>query len=140
MTFVWTFTTLLISVIVLVAAAVCCFISWRRSGYSRSMMWLEIFRFALITIVLVTLNQPEFTQEIKPQEQPTLVVLHDVSGSMQTQDVINPQAPAEKPKTRADAVAPVILPELWKQLEGRMNDCASNHFRHSHQPAKRALT
>jgi hypothetical protein len=121
MTFVWTFTTLLISVIVLVAAAVCCFISWRRSGYSRSMMWLEIFRFALITIVLVTLNQPEFTQEIKPQEQPTLVVLHDVSGSMQTQDVINPQAPAEKPKTRADAVAPVILPELWKQLEGRMN-------------------
>lgn len=121
MTFLWTFTTLLISVVVLIAAAVCCFISWRRSGYSRSMMWLEIFRFALITTVLVTLNQPEFTQEIKPQEQPTLVVLHDVSGSMKTQDVINPQAPAEKPKSRVEAVAPVILPELWKPLEGRMN-------------------
>lgn len=121
MTFVWTFTTLIISVVVLIAAAVCCFISWRRSGYSRSMMWLEVFRLALITMVLVTLNQPEFTQEIKPQEQPTLVVLHDVSGSMKTQDVINPQAPAEKPKTRADAVAPVILPELWKPLEGRLN-------------------
>ncbi|MBC7967052.1 MAG: VWA domain-containing protein [Fuerstia sp.] len=120
MTFVWTFFTLIISLIVLIVAAVCCFISWRRSGYSRSMMWLEIFRFALITLVLITLNQPEFTQQIKPQEQPTLVVLHDVSGSMQTQDVINPLAPAEKPKTRADAVAPVILPELWKSLEGRM--------------------
>ena len=85
------------------------------------MLWLELFRFALIAIVLVTLNQPEFAQEIKPKEQPTLVVLHDISGSMQTQDVINPQAPAEKPKTRANAVAPVILPELWKPLEGRMH-------------------
>ncbi len=121
MTFVWTFTTLVISIIVLIVAAACCFISWRRSGYSRSMLWLELFRFILIALVLVTLNQPEFTQEIKPKEQPTLVVLHDISGSMQTQDVINPQAPAEKPKTRADAVAPVILPELWKQLDGRMN-------------------
>ncbi len=121
MTFVWTFTTLVISIIVLIVAAACCFISWRRSGCSRSMLWLELFRFILIALVLVTLNQPEFTQEIKPKEQPTLVVLHDISGSMKTQDVINPQAPAEKPKTRADAVAPVILPELWKQLEGRMN-------------------
>ena len=121
MTFVWTFTTLVISIIVLIVAAACCFISWRRSGYSRSMLWLELIRFILIALVLVTLNQPEFTQEIKPKEQPTLVVLHDISGSMHTQDVINPQAPAEKPKTRADAVAPVILPELWKQLDGRMN-------------------
>jgi hypothetical protein len=120
MTFLWTPATLVISAIVLIAAAVCCLISWRRSGFSRSMMWLEIFRFSLITIVLITLNQPEFTQEIKPEEQPTLVVLHDTSGSMQTQDVIHPQTPAEKPNTRADAVAPVILPELWQSLAGRM--------------------
>ncbi len=121
MTLVWTFTTLVISIIVLIAAAACCFISWRRSGYSRSMLWLELFRFVLIALVLVTLNQPEFTQEIKPKEQPTLVVLHDVSGSMQTKDVINSQSPADTPKSRADAITPVIQPELWKQLEGRMN-------------------
>ena len=121
MTLVWTFTTLVISIIVLIAAAACCFISWRRSGYSRSMLWLELFRFVLIALVLVTLNQPEFTQEIKPKEQPTLVVLHDVSGSMQTKDVINSQSPADAPKSRADAITPVIQPELWKQLEGRMN-------------------
>jgi len=121
MTFVWTIGTLIISVIVLIIAAVCCFISWRRSGYRRSMLWLELFRFVLITLVLITLNQPEFTQEIKPQEHPTLVVMHDVSGSMKTQDVINPKTPAEKPVTREAAVAPVIESELWKQLTGRMH-------------------
>ena len=105
MNFVWTPFTLILTVVVLIAAAVCCWISWRRSGYLRSMLWLEILRFVLITIVLITLNQPEFTQEIKPQEQPTLVVLHDTSGSMQTQDVMNPQAPAEKPRKRTDAVS-----------------------------------
>jgi len=120
MNFVWTPFTLILTIIVLVAAAVCCWISWQRSGYLRSMLWLEILRFALIVLVLITLNQPEFTQEIKPQEQPTLVVLHDTSGSMQTQDVINPQAPAKKPRKRTDAVAPALQPELWKSLDGRM--------------------
>ncbi len=120
MTFVWTPFTLILTAIVLIAAAVCCFISWRRSGYTRAMLWLEILRFVLIAVVLVTLNQPELTQEIKPQEQPTLIVLHDTSGSMRTQDVINPQAPAEKPQTRTDAITPIIQAELWKPVEGRM--------------------
>ena len=121
MTFAWTPATLVISVIVMIAAAACCGISWRRSGYSRSVMWLEVFRFLLIALVLVTLNQPEFTQEIKPHEQPTLVVLHDISGSMQTQDVLNAQTPAEKPATRLAAVGPVIESDLWKPVEGRMH-------------------
>lgn len=120
MTFVWTPFTLTLSVIVLIAAAFCCLISWRRSGYSRSMFWLESLRFLLIALVVLTLNQPEFVQVIKPQEQPTLVILHDTSGSMRTQDVVNPLAPAEKPKTREESIAPVILPELWKPVEGRM--------------------
>jgi hypothetical protein len=120
MTFVWTPFTLTLSVIVLIAAAFCCLISWRRSGYTRSMLWLEILRFVLIALVVLTLNQPEFVQVIKPQEQPTLVILHDTSGSMKTQDVVNPLAPAEKPKTREESVAPVIQPELWKPVEGRM--------------------
>ena len=120
MTFVWTPFTLTLSVIVLIAAAFCCLISWRRSGYSRSMFWLESLRFLLIALVVLTLNQPEFVQVIKPQEQPTLVILHDTSGSMKTQDVVNPLAPAEKPRTREESVAPVILPELWKPVEGRM--------------------
>ncbi len=120
MTFVWTPFTLTLSVIVLIAAAFCCLISWRRSGYTRSMLWLEILRFVLIALVVLTLNQPEFVQVIKPQEQPTLVILHDTSGSMKTQDVVNPLAPAEKPRTREESVAPVILPELWKPVEGRM--------------------
>lgn len=121
MTFVWTIGTLIISLIVLIIAAVCCFISWRRSVYSRSMMWLELFRFVLIGLVLITLNQPEFTQEIKPDEHPSLVVMYDTSGSMKTQDVINPQSLAEKPRSREAAIAPIIAPELWAPIAGRMN-------------------
>ncbi len=121
MTFVWTPTTLLISTVVLIVAAICCLVSWRRSGCTKSMAWLEGLRFALIAMVLFTLNQPEFTQEIKPEEQPVLVVMYDTSGSMKSQDVMNPKAPAEKPTTRADAVTPVIQPELWRPVADRMN-------------------
>lgn len=103
------------------------------------MLWLEILRFVLITIVLITLNQPEFTQEIKPQEQPTLVVLHDTSGSMQTQDVMNPQAPAEKPRKRTDAVAPVLQPDLWKPVDGRMK-VVFEPFSSRRQPPRKPLT
>ncbi len=39
---------------------------------------------------------------------------------MKTQDVINPESPSEKPKTREETVAPVILPEMWKPVADRM--------------------
>lgn len=121
MSFLWTPATLAISAIVMVVAAACCFVSWKRSGFRRTQGWLELFRFVLIGLVLVTLNQPEFTEEIKPEEQPTLVVLHDVSASMTTQDVVNPEQPAAAPLTREAAVAPAIAPETWQPLAGRMN-------------------
>ncbi|MFN9721279.1 MAG: hypothetical protein ACK58L_21485 [Planctomycetota bacterium] len=120
MTFVWTPFTLLVTTLVLIVAAVCCCVSWRRSGFTTSMLWLEILRFGLIVLDLNTLNQPEFTQEIKPQEQPTLVVLHDTSGSMKTQDVINPESPSDKPKTREESLDSTLLPELWKPVTSRM--------------------
>jgi hypothetical protein len=120
MTFVWTSTTLVLTVLVMAVAAVCCVVSWQRSGYSRTIVWLELFRFALIAIVLMTLNQPEFIQETKPKEQPTLVVMHDTSGSMQTRDVVRPQSLAEKPKKRSEVVAAAVLPEVWQAVADRM--------------------
>lgn len=121
MTFVWTPATLILTILVIIIAAACCWISWRRSGFGRAMGWLELGRFVLILMVLITLNQPEFPQEILPKEQPTLVVLHDTSGSMQTRDVLNPAAPAEKPRTRQEIVEPVVKPEIWAPVAKRMN-------------------
>lgn len=128
MTFYWTPATLVLSLIVLIAAAVCCLISWRRSGYSRTMGFLEGTRFALILVAVITLNQPEITQQYQPEDQPTLVVLYDASASMQTQDVLDPEHPASKPMTRGASIAHLIttgnvgsedppeLPEIWKGL------------------------
>ncbi len=82
---------------------------------------LECLRFTLIALVLLTLNQPEFTQEIRPEQQPTLVVLHDVSGSMKTRDVLDPSKPADQPQTRTAAVEPLIAPEFWSRVAERMD-------------------
>ncbi len=90
MTFYWTASSLAISAVVLLVALVVSGLSWRRSGYSSTLGWLELFRVLLIACVLVTLNQPEITQEIAPTHQPTLAVLYDTSGSMATRDVTGP--------------------------------------------------
>ena len=120
MTFYWTSTTLIVSTIVMIVAAVCCWISWRRSGFTRSMGLLELFRFVLIAIVLLTLNQPELTQEIKPEERPTLVILHDTSDSMQTRDVVDERGDAKQATTRLDAVQPAIDPVTWAAVSQKM--------------------
>ncbi|MFM7924085.1 MAG: hypothetical protein ACKPJJ_28030, partial [Planctomycetaceae bacterium] len=86
MIFLLTPASLIVSLLVLLAGAACCLISWRRGGKTRPLALLELLRFTLIVLVLITLNQPEIPQQILPVEQPRLVVLHDVSGSMQTLD------------------------------------------------------
>ncbi len=105
MTFFWTTSTLLLSLFALVAAIICCSISWKRSGYSRSVGFLEALRLLLIIMAVITLNQPELLQEFRPEEQPSLVVLYDTSESMRTRDVLNPKKSADPPITRKDAVA-----------------------------------
>ena len=120
MTFLWTPASLILTVVVLAAAAGCCLLSWKRSGYSRVMGWLEVLRFLLIAMVLVTLNQPEIPQEIRPTEQPTLVVLYDTSESTKTQDVISPNSPTAKPQLRSDVISSLVQPDLWKPVQERM--------------------
>ncbi len=114
MTFQWTATTLIISAAVLAIAAGCCWISWKRSSYSRNFGLLECLRFLIVGLVLLTLNQPELTQQYRPEDKPTLVVLHDMSQSMTTRDVIDPDQPALPPRTRAETIQPLIQPEFWK--------------------------
>ncbi|HIE99406.1 MAG: vWA domain-containing protein [Fuerstiella sp.] len=122
MTFYWTTTTILFSVVILAAAATCCFVSWRRSGFTRSMGLLECFRFLLVAIVLVTLNQPELTQEIRPDDHPTLVLLHDTSNSMQTRDVLmTTDGASQSAQTRFDVTQSAIDPEKWKTVQQEMD-------------------
>lgn len=117
MTFYWTSTTLILSLLVLLAAGGCCLVSWRRSGYSRNMGGLELLRFGLILLAVLTLNQPEWTRQIIPTERPTLAVLYDTSRSMQTQDVLDPAQPMQAAMTRMESVQRIV-----GEVEARTNE------------------
>ena len=123
MIFYWTPASFAVSAVTLLIAAICCWISWRRSGCARTMGVLEVFRFGLITLVLFTLNQPEVIENIRPDDQPVLAVLHDISGSMQTRDVADSGASAtrQEPMTRAAAAAPYTQESFWAPLTNQLD-------------------
>lgn len=121
MTFVWTPFTLILTFIILAVTASCCVISCQRSGGTRSVIRLEILRFVLVSLILVTLNQPEYLREVAPETQPTLVVLYDTSASMQTQDVSETAASGSTMRSRADAIVAATEHDFWKPVSETMN-------------------
>ena len=58
-----------------------------RSGYRTDIGLLELLRLALVMLVAVLFNQPEWVEEYRPDEKPTIAVLWDGSTSMDTRDV-----------------------------------------------------
>ena len=88
LTFLWVPWSLAVSVLVVLATAVFCFIAWRRSGYRRGLGFLELCRLGLVCIAAVLFNQPEWIQEFRPDEKPSVAVLWDASASMDTRDVL----------------------------------------------------
>ncbi len=110
MTFFWTTTTLAVSLLVMVIAIFCSWLSYARSGYSGKMLGLEALRLLLIGMALFTLNQPEILEEFRPDQRPTLVVLYDTSTSMKTQDVLDPGNTASPAMTRQAVVNDVVEP------------------------------
>ena len=116
LTFLWTPLSLVVGVVLLAATVLLGFMSWRRSGFSRATGLLEGLRLAVVALVVLTLNQPEWLEQFQPDEQPTIVVLNDVSRSMQTRDVINEERPADPPQTRQQWIQPVLRAEAWEPL------------------------
>ena len=51
---------------------------------------LELLRLALVGLVAILLNQPEWIEEFRPEEKPAIAVLWDASASMDTRDVVRP--------------------------------------------------
>ncbi len=116
--FVWTPWSLAISIVVLLLATVLCYASWRRSGYRTAHGLLEVLRWCVIAFGTLLLNQPEFTETYRTTEKPTIVVLCDVSPSMQTVDVVHSSTTAT---SRHAAIQPLLETATWKALEERMN-------------------
>ncbi|WP_435022317.1 hypothetical protein TA3x_001635 [Tundrisphaera sp. TA3] len=120
LTFVATPWSIALTVLVLGVTGALCFVAWRRSGYRRSVGLLEAIRFAAVAAGAVLLNQPEWVESFRPDERPSILVLWDGSGSMETRDVARAGAAAAPPTTRREAVAPLARPEAWKKLAETM--------------------
>lgn len=118
---VWSPLGIVIGVVSVLVTAGLSLLAWYRTGFARGPGILEALRVVLVAMVAITLNQPEWLAQYVPDERPTLTVLWDASGSMQTQDVLDPARPNDTPKTRADAVQPLIHEQRWTSLAEKMN-------------------
>jgi uncharacterized membrane protein len=111
--------TLGLSVGIVAVAAAICFLAWRQSGYAAGQGLLELLRLGIVGLVAMLLNQPEWVQEYRPTDKPTIAILHDASRSMDTRDVVVAGSAAGEPRTRREAIAELTTSEFWKPLADR---------------------
>lgn len=106
-TFLWTPATVAATSGVVLITAGLCYLAWRRSDYRRSMGLLELLRLTTVSLAALLLNQPEWVEEYRPEEKPTIALLVDASASMETRDVMSDDRPGSALTTRAEAIAPL---------------------------------
>jgi hypothetical protein len=127
LTFLWTPSSITISSILVLATAGFCYEAWRRSGFRRSFGLLELLRLFLVIFAAILLNQPEWIEEFRPTEKPTIAVLWDSSISMNTRDAIPGSKSGASPTvggapvTRREAISTLIQQESWSKLAERMD-------------------
>jgi len=111
-----------LSLFVCIATLALSYYAWRRSGFLQSVMWLESLRSGIVLVGAILLNQPEWVQEFRSEEKPSLIVLSDASQSMQTRDiVVKNEAGQTEAQTRADAIKPLLSPDAWSSFASRMD-------------------
>lgn len=117
LTFLATPSTLLASALMVLVTMGLAWLGWRKSGYSIRVAPLEILRVAIVVLVAITLNQPEWLTSFQPTDRPTLLVLSDESGSMQTQDVLVEGSAI----SRAEFISPILRDEVWEVASGSLD-------------------
>ena len=143
-----------LSLVVIIVAGILCWLAWHRSGYSKKTGALELLRFVLICLVVVTLNQPEWLQTQLPDRRSTLAVLWDKSNSMKTRDVVltinssstsskarvddQAQDLSGKPKSRAETIQPLMSEEIWKPSDANDLSVVFEPFSSQLDPAEEA--
>src|SRR5262245_58052188 len=120
LTFLWTPWSAALSVGVVLVAAGLCWMAWRRSGYARSQGLLELLRLAVVALMALTLNQPEWVEEYRPTEKPAVAVLWDNSTSMDTRDVPLSPGGGSPVVSRREAIAKLTDEAAWASLRERL--------------------
>ena len=121
LTFMWTPWSAFVSVVLVLVTAGLCFVAWRRSGYRKSLGLLELLRLTLVILAALMLNQPEFIQEFRPEEKPSVAVLWDASPSMETQDAVSGDPSATALVSRREAIAALTEASFWSELDERVD-------------------
>ena len=121
------------SVTFILVVVVLAILGWKRSSWRATIGWLELLRVLVALALAVTFNQPEWHETFKPDSKPVVAILHDVSGSMETRDLIDASNPNDEPLSRTEAAAPLIDPALWEPIRLRM-DTVIEPFSSSEDP------
>jgi len=129
---------IILGLIIIIITGVLCWYAWHRSGYRTRIGWLELLRFVLVILVVVTLNQPEWLESQPPEQRSTLAILWDKSNSMLTQDIIEEQDTAAKRKSRAETIQPLMSEEVWKSEEDTELNVVFEPFSSLLDPAEEA--
>lgn len=116
LTFTWTPAALAFGAGVSLVVAAVGFLIWKRSGFSAFAGLLELLRLAVVVLVALTLNQPEWRRVFHPEDEPVVAVLVDESGSMETADVVDPDDPSAPPRLREEVARPFADPASWESL------------------------
>jgi hypothetical protein len=113
----WSFaaskTVWLLGGMVWIAAGWICWNIWNRSGRRKAVAWLEVLRFALVTLLGFTLLRPEFVRQLRRTERPEVLVLADMSSSMKTRDILSSNGVV----SRAEWIAAQKEQRVWKSAE-----------------------
>ena len=117
LTFLSTPVTLIVSIAIVLLTAWLAWAGWQKSGYSPRVGFLELLRLAIVTMVAITFNQPEWLMSFQPTDLPTILVLADASGSMETQDVVEDGNAV----SRSDSIAPILQDSVWANMRKTMN-------------------
>lgn len=124
LTFLWTSGTVVLSIVAVLVTAVCCWIAWRRSGFRTSYGLLELLRLVIVTLSAVLFNQPEYVEEFRPDDKPSIAVLWDDSVSMGTRDVTpgtSPGTPNSSLMTRREAITGLTEVSAWGSLSEKLD-------------------
>jgi len=94
--------------------------AWQRSGYARPQGILEFIRLVIVVLLATMLNQPEWVEEFRPEENPQVLILVDNSPSMMTLDVES-TITGSKTTSRKEAIASLTAESAWAILAERMD-------------------
>jgi len=112
---------LAVAVLFVLTVVVLALVAWWRSGWKRATGALELLRVAIAVAVALTLLQPEWQETFIPDRKPTVAVLIDESGSMETEDVLDLERPGAAPRARSEAAAPLAEAGTWEAVTERLD-------------------